>query len=151
MNARPFTGWHMTTILVGFFGVVIAVNLVMARYALGTFGGTVVDNSYVASQKFNGWLEKAEGERKLGWDIKASLNADRHVVVTVTKSGAALEGLTASASAHHPLGRMPEQAIQFSPLSGGGMISTAPLPAGRWQLKLSVSKDGNTVRVLEAF
>jgi nitrogen fixation protein FixH len=39
-----FTGWHMTTILVAFFGVVIAVNFFMARMAVGTFGGTVVDN-----------------------------------------------------------------------------------------------------------
>ena len=37
-------GWHMTTILVAFFAVVITVNIVMARFALSTFGGTVVEN-----------------------------------------------------------------------------------------------------------
>ena len=56
-RVRPFTGYHMTAILVAFFGVVIVVNFVMARYAVATFGGTVVDNSYVASQEFNGWLK----------------------------------------------------------------------------------------------
>ena len=30
---RPFTGRHMTTILVAFFAVVIAVNVLMARLA----------------------------------------------------------------------------------------------------------------------
>ena len=44
-KARRFTGWHMTTILVAFFAVVITVNIVMARFALSTFGGTVVENS----------------------------------------------------------------------------------------------------------
>ena len=60
MSGRKFTGWHMTGILVAFFGVVVSVNVFMARAAISTFGGTVVDNSYVASQKFNGWLDKAE-------------------------------------------------------------------------------------------
>ena len=43
LMAKEFTGRHMTAILVGFFGVVIAVNLTMASYATGTFGGVVVD------------------------------------------------------------------------------------------------------------
>jgi nitrogen fixation protein FixH len=43
----------MAMILVAFFAVVIAVNLLMARLAISTFGGVVVENSYVASQHFN--------------------------------------------------------------------------------------------------
>ena len=58
--SRPFTGRHMAMILVAFFGVVIVVNLIMARYASSTFGGIVVENSYVASQEFNKWLDEAE-------------------------------------------------------------------------------------------
>ena len=42
-----FTGWHMAAILLGFFGLVVAVNLYMAHTAISTFGGTVVENSYV--------------------------------------------------------------------------------------------------------
>ena len=62
-KARRFTGWHMTTILVAFFAVVITVNIVMARFALSTFGGTVVENSYVASQHYNEWLARAAAQR----------------------------------------------------------------------------------------
>ena len=36
---RKFTGWHMSAILVGFFAIVISVNLFMARAAIGSFGG----------------------------------------------------------------------------------------------------------------
>ena len=56
---RRFTGYHMAAILVAFFGVIIAVNMVMATLATRTFGGVVVENSYVASQEFNGWLKDA--------------------------------------------------------------------------------------------
>jgi nitrogen fixation protein FixH len=79
MSGRKFTGWHMTGILVAFFGVVVSVNVFMAQAAISTFGGTVVDNSYVASQKFNGWLDKAEAQKALGWTVSARLNGSRHV------------------------------------------------------------------------
>ena len=36
---RPFTGRHMAMILIAGFGVVIAVNVAMARMAISTFGG----------------------------------------------------------------------------------------------------------------
>ena len=53
MLRRGFTGRHMLAAMLGFFGVVIAVNVVMATLAAKTFSGTVVDNSYVASQQRN--------------------------------------------------------------------------------------------------
>jgi nitrogen fixation protein FixH len=151
MQTKTFTGWHMTSILVGFFGIVIAVNLVMARYAVGTFGGTVVDNSYVASQKFNGWLAAADKENRLGWAVAANLNPDRHVVVTVAKDAVALSDVTVTATAHHPLGKMPEQALRFSPTPDGRYVSETALPAGRWQIRLMVQRGDNQVRRIEAF
>jgi len=56
----PFTGKHFAVIIVAFFAVVIGVNLFMATQASATFGGVVVENSYVASQEFNKWLDEAE-------------------------------------------------------------------------------------------
>ena len=41
--------------------------------AIGTFGGTVVDNSYVASQNYNRWLADADEQEALGWKTKAAL------------------------------------------------------------------------------
>ena len=49
---RPteFTGYHMLGVLVLYFGTIITVNLVMARFAITTWTGLVVENTYVASQ-----------------------------------------------------------------------------------------------------
>ncbi|MEH6702567.1 FixH family protein, partial [Parasphingorhabdus sp.] len=52
-RVKKFTGYHAAAMIVSFFAVVVVVNLVMAQFALSTFSGTVVDNSYVASQKYN--------------------------------------------------------------------------------------------------
>ena len=40
--SKRFNGWHMTAILVAFFGVIVVVNFTMASYATRTFGGTVI-------------------------------------------------------------------------------------------------------------
>src|SRR3546814_332952 len=84
---KRFTGRHAAMILVAFFGVVIAVNIVMASFALSTFGGTVVDNSYVASQHYNQWLARADAQDRLGWDTTVGLDADRRVRIAIRKDG----------------------------------------------------------------
>ncbi|WP_434715233.1 FixH family protein (plasmid) [Rhizobium sp. YTUHZ045] len=53
-STRGFTGLHMLLATSAFFAVVIAVNVTMAVYASSSWSGLVVENTYVASQEFNG-------------------------------------------------------------------------------------------------
>lgn len=147
-SPRRFTGRHMAIILVAFFGMVIAVNLVMARMAIGTFGGTVVDNSYVASQNFNDWLAQARAEQALGWQVDVARDGTDHLAVTVTDAGGApLPGARLTALARHPLGRKPERIMHFADTGAGGFRSTASLGAGRWQVVVTVESYGRTMRI----
>lgn len=139
---RRFTGWHMVGIMLGIFGVVIAVNLLMARYAISTFGGTVVDNSYVASQRFNHWLAEARSQKALGWTLDVGVNGDRRVELGVHASDGALTGAIVTAQARHPLGLEPDRALRFTSAGDGRYLSREPLPAGRWLLRISVARDG---------
>lgn len=129
----PFTGRHIAAIIVAFFAVVIAVNLYMARSAVSTFGGVVVDNSYVASQKYNDWLKEAAREKALGWSAKMQRSDDGRVVVLLAgaPAGAALTG-----NAWHPLGRRPDIPMQFTRQSDGSFVSDQILPEGRWRMRL---------------
>lgn len=136
---RTFTGRHMTIILVAFFGVVIAVNLVMARAAIGTFGGTVVDNSYVASQNYNDWLAQGRAQRALGWNAALARGPDGHLLVTLTSGDAAMADASAvTATARPPLGRAEVRALRFTALGEGRYRSVEPLGAGRQDIKLTV-------------
>lgn len=135
-----FTGRHMAIIMICFFGVVIAVNLMMARFAVGTFGGTVVDNSYVASQKFNGWLEEARAQDALGWNAELTLDPARYAIVTMRDDAGALEGATLSATARHPVGRADNIALSFRAVEPGSYRSNEALPAGRWQIHVTASR-----------
>lgn len=141
---RRFTGYHMTTILVVFFAIVIAVNVIMARYAIGTFGGTVVENSYVASQKFNGWLKEARREKALGWTLSDPKRDQDHLVLHVDEaSSVPLTGAAVTMRAEHPLGQAPERDLRFMEIAPGQYRSLEILPAGRWKLRIRVVQAGH--------
>lgn len=145
---KRFTGYHMAAILIGFFGIVIAVNIYMAKVAVGTFGGTVVDNSYVASQNYNEWLAEADRQSKLGWSISAARAASGKVALNVTDNGTAGKAFVISARAIHPLGRAPEQALRFEPQGDGQWLSTQALPNGRWMLHFEMRRDADHYRTI---
>jgi nitrogen fixation protein FixH len=137
---RRFTGWHMTGILVAFFAVVIAVNMLMATLAVRSFGGVVVDNSYVASQKFNGWLKAARAQEAQGWRETIAIDAQRRVQVSLADAaGGPLNGVAVTATAVHPLGRAPDIALAFREVSPGRYRAERALPAGRWRLSLTAA------------
>lgn len=149
LTKGKFTGWHMTAILVTFFAIVMAVNFYMARMAVGTFGGTVVDNSYVASQQYNAWLNAAARQDKLGWDVKVSLDSKRRVRVVARTADASIQSMTAVGDALHPLGRAEDIALSFAPASDGVLTSTTALPAGRWNLRLSLRRGADIFKLAE--
>lgn len=136
MERGSFTGRHMTGILMCFFGLVVIVNFVMARFAVATFGGSVVENSYVASQKYNAWLADARRQEALGWTVVTRLDAKRRVHVSARRMGGPLPAPILSAMLRHPLGRAPERAFAFEALAGGEFVSRDAVPAGRWILHL---------------
>lgn len=141
---KTFTGRHMAAILVGFFAVVVGVNVAMARLASSTFGGVVVENSYVASQKFNTWLGEAAAESKLGWAASAMRLPDGRVEVRMT--GLPTGPATVMAEARHPLGRLPDTTLAFAQVAPGRFVSDGALPAGRWVLRLEATAGGRNWR-----
>jgi len=131
----------MLGVMLFMFGTIIAVNAVMATYAASTFGGRVVDNSYVASQKFNLWLAEARAQKALGWTVEAARGADGRIELrTNAPAGATITGF-----AEHPLGRTASQPLSFTG-NNGRFRSRAPVAAGRWQLKLEVRQNGRVAK-----
>ena len=147
-----FTGWHITAILVAFFGVVIVVNVYMARLASSTFSGVVVENSYVASQKYNTWLDEAAKEKALGWSVKGTRLPDGRVSVRIIGSEAVPvpAGANLSGEAWHPLGTYADRVVTFRQAPDGAWVSFDPLPAGRWNLRLRLESKGHIWRGQES-
>ena len=139
--SRKFTGWHMTGTLVAFFGTVMAVNFTMAGFALSTFGGIQVENSYVASQNFNQWLDAAAQQERLGWDVTLKRAAEGKLRVVAEGPG---ESASLIAHARHPVGRKPDTSLTFTRQPDGSFLSDQPLESDRWIVRLELA-DGADV------
>lgn len=134
----------MAATLIAFFGVVIGVNITMATLATRTFGGVVVENSYVASQRYNGWLEAARKQDALGWTITPTLDKARRIHVALPIAGANVTGV-----ARHPLGRAKDISLRFRTGEDGRSRSIEVLPAGRWAVHLLVRSGNDEARIIE--
>ena len=145
---RKFTGWHMLGLMIAFYAVIIGVNFTMASFATRTFGGTVVDNSYVASQQFNDWLAKARAQEALGWEVRAAVDGGA-VAVAARTAGEALRGARVTGVAAHPLGRLPKVPMTFIEAAPGRYVAAHALAPGRWRLHITVARGGRTAQFVE--
>lgn len=137
---REFTGRHMAAIFIGGFGIVAAVNFYMASLATSGFHGIVVENSYVASQKFNDWLDNAEKMRALGWEANITRGEDGHAVVKA--SGVPADAVI-SAELRRPIGEKDFASLTFVQTAGGEFRSNEPLGEGRWTARLTITEGEN--------
>lgn len=144
MSGQPergkFTGKHMAIIMVAGFGIVIAVNITMAAFAIGGFHGVVVENSYVASQKFNGWLDEAEKAKALGWEAAPSRRQDGFVELATTGVPA---GAAITAALRRPLGDKEFADLAFREVGDGVWRSDAPVGQGRWLIRIEARANGD--------
>lgn len=141
---RPITGYHVAAIFIGFFGIVIAVNLVMATFATTTFGGKLAENGYVASQDYNRFIAESVAQDRLGWSVAAA-EENGHLVIDLK----GVREAEVNVVAIHPLGVEAEVTPSMMLASDGEFRSVDPLPAGRWKLHITVTAQGKTARFLD--
>ncbi len=126
------TGRKVFLITAAAFGVIIAVNVVMAVQAVRTFPGLEVKNSYVASQSFE--AERAAQEA-LGWTLTEAY-ADGELRLSF-RDGAGLPVRVAGLSA--TVGRTTGAADDLKPefvWRNGDYIAPADLAPGKWMILL---------------
>ncbi len=87
------TGRKVFAIVASAFGVIIAVNLLLAYKAVTTFPGLEVPNSYVASQT---WDAERAAQKALGWELAAEYDhAAQALELTFTDAAGRPAPLTA--------------------------------------------------------
>lgn len=146
-SSGKFTGRHATMVIVAFFAVVIVVNVTMAKLAMATFGGTVVDNSYVASQHFNQWLDSSAADRALGWKVELTRGADKSLEARLVDSaGAPLGHARVVVHVEHPLSAKPPQDLTLAEVAPG--TYRAKLAPGRWRVWLKADTRGHAWHAL---
>ena len=140
---REFTGWHMLGLMVGGFGIIIAVNLTLAWNAIATFPGLETRNSYVISQSFQ--ADRA-AQNALQWDVSAAIEEGTLTVVVLDADGAPVQAEVTRATFGHATHTGQDSTPQFT---WTGSAWAAPVVAGDgyWNLRLEmVAPDGTKFR-----
>lgn len=133
--SKEFTGKHMLALAVSFFGVIIAVNVVMAVSAARTWTGLVVQNSYVASQEFQDKADARHAQNAAGWTIRMAYQAGEIRVEALGPQGPlALED--ASVFIHRPVGGHDDATVQLS-LVDGLYRGDIELGSGVWDVTVT--------------
>lgn len=147
MTARaavPFRikGWHVLVALLAFFAVVIGVDAAMIYAAYKTFPGQSAKNPYEAGLTFNRQLLRRERERRMGWQVSASVQPDRTLLLQVRDSmGRPMDGLASTLLLERPATDNGAVSTRMKALGGGAYAAdTRGLASGAWDLRAEFSR-----------
>jgi nitrogen fixation protein FixH len=137
------TGRKVFAIVASAFGVIIAVNLLLAYKAVTTFPGLEVKNSYVASQT---WEAERAAQKALGWELAAEYDhAAQALELTFTDAEGRSAPLTAlSVLVGRPTEAKDDQWPEMR-LSEGVWQAPLALAPGKWMMKVEARAPDGTL------
>lgn len=142
MNPASFQirGWHVLAAMLAFFGVVIAVNVIFAIYAVRSFPGEDVPRSYVQGLRYNETLAERRAQAALGWQASASLaRGGEGAVLEVllrTREGSPLDGAQITGELEWPTTSQFDRGLVFRQAGPGRYVADlGALRDGRWRLR----------------
>lgn len=140
-----FTGWHMLGVMLLFFGTIIAVNLVMAWNAVSSWSGLVVQNTYVASQQFNGKVAEAKAFAASG--LAGSLQtADGRVSYQLRDAaGAAVAADAVTVTFKRPVDEREDFRLTLVEDGAGNYAAKRDMAGGQWIADVSAVRGGETI------
>lgn len=138
----PWTGRKMLAAMLGFFGVIIAVNLTMAYLAVKDFRGTLVDSGYVASQDFNADRARLEAQKARGWTIEASTIGGAPLMRFSHPDGRPITGLSLTVRAMRTADQRADRSLGLVETGPGLYAANESLAPGQWRLAFIAEGEG---------
>ena len=131
------TGWHVLTAVVGFFLIVIAVDIWAATVAYRTFSGEVAEDPYEAGRLYNRTLAERRAQAALGWtaDIALTKNGDLKVSFR-GQDGAPVDGLTVTALLERPATEAGKRTLAFTRSAPGLYDARTADLSGAWDVRV---------------
>ena len=147
-NGRRWTGLTVLLTLLGFFGVVFAVNGVMIFAALSTLTGVDTASAYQTGRMFEHDVAMAHAQDARHWQVDAKVTAAadgarRVFVVARDASGRPLGDMGLAVTFERPTDRRFDRDVAVTLDSPGNFHGSADIPAGQWDLVIALSRDGD--------
>lgn len=156
---KPLTGRHVFYVLVGFFGLVMAVNAAFLYFAVESHPGVITQDAYRKGLAYNSTLRAAETQHALGWRGDLSFargggdRKNRYVVTLSLRDADAkpVSGLTVTGQLRRPAANNADRAVAFDERRAGDYVATIDLPyPGNWVASISGHRrDGTAYRLDE--
>ncbi len=136
---RPLTGRKVLAIALGAFGIILAANITMSVYAISTFSGLVVPNSYIASQSFDA---RRDAQEALGWTLALDHAEDALTLAVTDTAGRTVRPAMIEATIGRPTTLRDDQSLALME-APGGYIAEAALAPGAWRVEIvAFAEDG---------
>lgn len=143
---RQITGGMVLAALIGFFGFVILVNVVMVRAAITTFGGVDTPSSYQAGLTFKAEEAEAAAQAARNWQVDARIaaTADGSALTFEVHDGAGwpVTGAAIAARLAHPIDERRDIAVVLSEIGAGVYSGRVDADPGQWTLDVEISRRG---------
>ena len=142
VSEKPLTGRKVLVILVAFFGVVISVNVIMMRLAIGTLPGTDVDSAYTASLGYEKEIAAAHDQYARNWRVDAHIQRGTDGGATVQveahdNGGRPMTGLKFQGRLERPTDKRADLPVDLAEVGIGVYRgSVAQVAPGQWDLVL---------------
>lgn len=138
-SGKPLKGWHVLLMMLGFFGVMFAVNGVFLYHAITSFPGEDIKKSYLQGLNYNDTLAERAAYADLGWSAEAGLRGDELVFRLHDAEGVALSNYAVIGELRRNATRAADQAIVFHARANGEYtFEVNRLEAGQWSLRVLV-------------
>lgn len=146
LGERPITGRMVLVALIGFFGFVTLVNIVMVRAAITTFGGVDTPSSYQAGLAFKAEEAEAAAQAARDWNVSAQIeptaSGSSFSLDVRDAGGRPVTGADIAARLTHPIDERRDIAIRLSEAGAGTYFGRVSADPGHWTLDIEISKNG---------
>lgn len=146
-TGKPITGWHVLIGLIVFFGVVFTANGVLTWYALESWSGLEVENSYDAGKLYPDEIAAAKTQDAKKWKVAVETRRDGAgtTLIRVAAHDAGdspLNGLNFSGKLTRPIDSKYDHSFAFETTGRGLYEATVSgVEPGQWDLIVE-AKDG---------
>lgn len=140
MSASRLTGRKVLVIAFCAFMVMLIPNIVLAVFAVRTFSGLVVTNSYVSSQEFD---RLRDAQLALGWTVSVE-QGDGALRLDITgPDGATVRPAALAVTVGRPTTTRDDLALDLEP-TPTGYAAVAGLGRGNWRVEIAATAADGT-------
>ena len=137
---RKISGYHVLVLFIFAFTILIIVNLTLAASAIRTFPGLEVENSYIASQKFEA---ERNAQQDLAWGVTAEIDNGK-LFLKILEEGRSIVPNIKEATFGRATSIAEDQTLYFTFENG---VLWAPVKAGpgNWNLRLKAYSENGVL------